>query len=149
MNTILNDGYTKECERKDRELFSRWCEKSGCFTWTGTTGKGDSYDVRGMLRDGRECMIELKYRDIPHDKYDDVMIEGDKLCDGLLFYHLSGLTPLYINIYNDGWLSVHNLATINQPRKDKVRRINPGLGNKVIENATYFLSAEDGYYDEG
>ena len=150
MVAAIDNDFAVATEKRDRLLFQRWCTMTGCFSWTGSTGKGDAYDVKGMLRDGRECMVELKYRDVAHDKYDDVMIEADKLADGLMYWHLSGLTPLYICLYNDGWTGVFNLTTISQPRKDKVRRKNPGVDNRLVESATYFLSAMDGvFYDDG
>ena len=146
----LNDNYTKGCERVDRTLFSKWNEKTGSFSKTGDTGVGGAYDVSGVTKDGRTCMIELKLRGCTHDKYDSDMIEADKMADGWMYERFSGLTPLYICFYADGWTGIYNLSTIHAPKKEKTRRVNPGMGGKVVESAVYYLSKDDGvFYDDG
>ena len=147
----LNDSYTKGMERSDREKFSEWNSITRLFTITAETAVGEKYDVIGTLKDGRQTIIELKSRNCNHDQYYDLMIEGDKLADGLLYQHFDiNITALYINFYSDGWVSVVNLKHLkHQPRKQKVRRENPGLDGKV-ENAVYFINALDAvFYDDG
>lgn len=148
--TALNDSYTKGCERYDRKLFTRWNELVKAFSVTGDTGVGGNFDVKGTLIDGRECMVEIKMRKCAHDTFDSAMIEADKMTDGWIYDRFSGLTSLYVNFYTDGWSSVFNLNNLKHaPRKEKTRRKNPGMDDKVVENAVYFLDNKDGvFYDD-
>lgn len=124
-------------ETRDTELFARLNEQRGWFTEWQRTPRYGEYDVTAVDTKGRQCVIELKYRDLPSDAYDSYIIESDKLTDGLL-YHLRGIKPLYINFFNDGKVLVWDLSNPdNKPVKQKGRRENPGHGRQ--DSSCYYL----------
>lgn len=129
--------YFTMSESRDTELFARLNDLHGWFTEWQRTPKFGEYDVTAVDTKGRQCVIELKYRDLPSDAYDSYIIESDKLTDGLL-YHLRGIKPLYVNFFNDGKVLIWDLSNPdNKPVKKKGKRDNPGHARK--DGSCYYV----------
>lgn len=135
----LDADYCDASERRCIEHFEKWADSHHYFSeWTACE-KYCGHDVDATDVKGRKCAIELKYRALDIEEYDNYFIEADKLADGLLASRGGACIPLYVNFFRDGNVAVWNLSDPKVvPVKDKKRRRNKGTG-VMDENVVYRL----------
>lgn len=97
---------TKEYEDNGRRKLVEDFNNADCeIEYEFTKGKFDSIDCFATASTGQKFAIELKNRDIPLDKYDDVMMELHKYNALMIAYVYSGYTPLFRVYFQDGVLT--------------------------------------------
>ena len=97
---------TTEYEDKGRRKLVEDFNNADCeIEYEFTKGKFDSIDCFATASTGDKYAIEIKNRDIPLDKYDDVMMELHKYNALMIAYIYSGYTPLFRVYYKDGVLT--------------------------------------------
>ena len=127
----VKDGkYHLTQEEKDLTNFSKLWYYNQWGGMTGGTDIGCSYDAH-MTRNGKTYVIELKDREVPHDRYPTAFIEFDKYADLLQEAYFNGHTAWYICFYTDGKAIVWNLCKErNRPKKTKKNNAkNKGYGS--------------------
>ena len=101
---------TTEYEDKGRKKLVEDFENSKCeMIYEFTKGKYDSIDCFATASTGQRFAIEIKNRDIPLDKYDDVMLELHKYNALMIANVESGYTPIFRVYYKDGKLTYNLL----------------------------------------
>ena len=162
----MNQEYFNESEDKCSRLFEQFTSNTNVFSQSERMPPKTPFDYSGVTIDGRRCSIELKYRDLTlyqgmiHGRkfYDDTLIiETHKYASLMLAYQCSGLTPLYINILEDGHVLIYNLLNLKRCKtiiKDKVRsvgyqaiEVGQRIGLYVEDFAKYRLIQRSGMTD--
>lgn len=137
--------YFDRTEDEDALRMQRLANETGWWTTVTPNEYGAPIDFEGDAIDKRHTLIEVKYRDMDADAYDDYFIEVDKLADCYLHAALTHSTPLYINFFRDGNVLIWNLLELKtQPTKQKIRRENKGFNTMEVSNV-YKLAASDAY----
>ena len=143
MQKIKN--YFDSTEDEDALRFERLAEETGWWSTISRADYADPYDFTGTAIDNRQTLMELKYRDMNADAYDDYIIEVDKLADCYLHAAMTHSTPLYINFFKDDNVLIWNLLELKTPPvKQKIRRANIGFDTMEVSNV-YKLAASDAY----
>lgn len=143
MQKIKN--YFDSTEDDDALRFERLAEETGWWSTISRADYADPYDFTGTAIDNRQTLMELKYRDMNADAYDDYIIEVDKLADCYLHAAMTHSTPLYINFFKDDNVLIWNLLELKTPPvKQKIRRSNKGFDTMEVSNV-YKLAASDAY----
>ena len=97
---------TTEYEDRGRKKLVEDFKNSKCeMIYEFTKGKYDSIDCFATASTGQRFAVELKNRNIPLDKYDDVMLELHKYNALMIAYEESGHTPLFRVYFQDGVLT--------------------------------------------
>ena len=97
---------TSEYEEKGRRKLIEDFNNADCeMIYEFTKGKFESLDCFATASTGQKFAIELKNRDIPLDKYDDVLLELHKYNALMAAYIDSGYTPLFRVYFQDGVLT--------------------------------------------
>ena len=98
---------TKEYEDKGRtKLVEDFKNSKHEIEYEFTKGKYDSIDCFATAASiNQKFAIEIKNRDIPIEKYDDVMLELHKYNALMIAYIYSGYTPLFRVYFQDGVLT--------------------------------------------
>ena len=97
---------TTEYEDRGRKKLVEDFKNSKCeMIYEFTKGKYDSIDCFATASTGQRFAVELKNRNIPLDKYDDVMLELHKYNALMIAYEESGYTPLFRVYFQDGVLT--------------------------------------------
>ena len=137
--------YFDRAESEDALRMQRLANETGWWTTMTPNEYGAPIDFEGDAIDKRHTLIEVKYRDMDADAYDDYFIEVDKLADCYLHAALTNSTPLYINFFRDGNVLIWNLLELKTPPgKEKRRRENKGFNTMEVSNV-YKLAASDAY----
>ena len=102
---------TKEYEDKGRTKLVEDFNNADCeMIYEFTKGKFDSIDCFATATSiNQKFAIEIKNRDIPIEKYDDVMLELHKYNALMIAYEESGYTPIFRVYYKDGKLTYNLL----------------------------------------
>ena len=137
--------YFDRTEDADALRMQRLANETGWWSTMTQNEYGAPIDFEGDAIDKRHTLIEVKYRDMDADAYDDYFIEVDKLADCYLHAAMTHSTPLYINFFKDGNVLIWNLLELKtQPIKEKIRRENKGFNTMEVSNV-YKLAASDAY----
>ena len=97
---------TKEYEDRGRTKLVEDFKNSKCeIEYEFTKEKFESIDCFATASTGQRFAIEIKNRDIPLDKYDDVLLELHKYNALMIAYEESGYTPLFRVYFQDGVLT--------------------------------------------
>ena len=101
---------TTEYEDRGRRKLIEDFNNADCeMIYEFTKGKFDSIDCFATASTGQKFAVEIKDRDIPLDKYDDVMMELHKYNALMIASEESGYTPIFRIYYKDGKLSYNLL----------------------------------------
>lgn len=150
-----DNEYTATCESRDWQLLNEFTTNTNFFTNVYKCKEYNSIDAYA-IREGdsnKHYNVELKYRDMPHDKYDSYYLECDKYAE-LRRLSDNGRTPLYINFFNDGFTAIWNVDPtkggfdVGKPTKlrskdkytsmqEKTAKYQLPLDKAVIYNSTY------------
>ena len=137
--------YFDRTEDEDALRMQRLATETGWWSTITPNEYGAPIDFEGDAIDKRHTLIEVKYRDMDADAYDDYFIEVDKLADCYLHAAMTHPTPLYINFFKDGNVLIWNLLELKtMPIKEKIRRANKGFDTMEVSNV-YKLAASDAY----
>lgn len=137
--------YFDRTEDEDALRMQRLADETGWWSSVTPNEYGAPIDFEGDAIDKRHTLIEVKYREMDADAYDDYIIEVDKLADCYLHAAMTHSTPLYINFFKDGNVLIWNLLELKtRPTKEKVRRENKGFNTMEVSNV-YKLAASDAY----
>ena len=152
---IRNYDYATECEQRDWKLMNDFTDNADFFTKCYQLKQYNSIDAYA-LREGdsnKHYNVELKYRDMPHDKYDSYFLECDKYAE-LRRMSDNNRIPLYINFVSDGFTAIWNVDPnkggfdVGEPVKrrskdrytsmqEKTAKYQLPLDKAVIYNSTY------------
>ena len=140
-----NKNYFDDTEDADALRMQRLADETGWWSSVTPNEYGAPIDFEGYAIDKRHTLIEVKYREMDADAYDDYIIEVDKLADCYLHAAMTHSTPLYINFFKDGNVLIWNLLELKTPpTKQKIRRENKGFNAMEVSNV-YKLAASDAY----
>jgi len=139
-------------ELSGRTIFNDKLIKNGSSGITFTESKYDKVDVFWEKYD-KKYVGELKYRDNYPSSGRCVVEEGAVLektkYDELMKYKdLSGLTPYYIMIFNNGELYLWNIGELDEPEwkvEDKFPRTTKGRNNKKVAKKVTYLKLDSGH----
>ena len=139
-------------ELSGRTIFNDKLIKNGSSGITFTESKYDKVDVFWEKYDTK-YVGEIKYRDnYPSSGRcvveDGAVVEKTKY-DALMKYKdLSGLTPYYIMIFNNGELYLWNIGELDEPEwkvEDKFPRTTKGSNTKKVEKKVTYLKLDSGH----
>lgn len=137
--------YFDRTESEDALRMMRLANETGWWKTVTQNEYGAEIDFEGDTSDNRHMLMEVKYRDMNADKYEEYFIESDKLADCYIHATITNSTPLYINFFKDGKVLIWNLLKLKTPPiKEKIRRENKGFGTMEVNNI-YKLAASDAY----
>lgn len=137
----MENKYFEENEKRDWELLTEFNNKTHIFDELKQTERKKQTDATGYtitkLGEKRKFNIELKYRNLnllsdgkisgATDKGtfidETIIIESHKVAD-MLLDSIDGLTPLYINFLQDGFVLIFNLSNLSKrPKKSETMNI--------------------------
>ena len=128
-------AYVINKEDENDSWFSGFAEN-----WLDAAFRQDPYQIdwSGTSK-GKNCVIELKTRDVPSTQYKTAFIEAYKASQLLYEYIMNGNAPFYINHWTDDVISVWNLAKLPEmPQMRRIRAYNNEL-HQYTETEKYEL----------
>ena len=150
-----NSNYAMNCESRDWALMTDFTNNSNFFTSCWQEDEYSTIDGHAVRKGypTKNYNVELKYRDMPHDKYDSYFLECDKYAE-LRRWSDNGYTPLYINFFSDGYTAIWNVdpckggIDVGEPVKrrstdnytsmqEKTCKYQLPISEAVIYNSTY------------
>lgn len=156
MEVKRDNAYCAESEERDWSLMMLFTERADFFTSCTRCEEYSTIDgtaVRVTPERTNSYNVELKYREMPHDRYGGYFLECDKYAE-LRRYSDNGYIPLYINFFSDGYTAIWNVdpnkggINVGQPSKirskdnytsmqEKTCKYNLPLDEAVIYNELY------------
>lgn len=142
----------KLAETIGRDIFNKKLTKNGSSGITFTENRYDKVDVFWEKYD-KKYVGELKYRDNYPSSGRCVVEDGAVLektkYDALMEYHnLSGLTPYYIMIFNNGELYIWDVSELKEIEW-KIENIYPrttkGSNTKKVAKVVTYLPLDSGH----
>lgn len=121
-------AYTIKQEGICDKWFKPWAER-----WLDEALRQSTYELdwSGTTR-GRNCIAELKTREVEHDRYKGCFIEAGKYANLLNEWIYKGNEPLYFAKYKDGLIVEWNLRKLKYPPVFiKERAKNPELSKEM------------------
>lgn len=141
-NNRKDEAYHVIMESKGLMNFSKWFKN--CMQGQGDTGGTETYTpYDAWMRTAKgKYVVEIKCRDVTHERYDKMMIEIDKY-DALCSYADEGMTPLYFSFFTDGWCIVYDLTKVTPITEEKHNCRNKGFST-IENNNAYLLPVNQG-----